>query len=210
LHEVTISKSYYLGAFEVTQEQYEKVMETNPSRFNGEKNPVEKVSWNDAVSFCKRLSAMQEEKTAGREYRLPTEAEWEYACRAASTTSFCFGDNSESLAEYAWFGAGPLGKTHPVGEKRPNRWGLYDMHGNVHEFCQDYWYANYSSEAAIDPKGPSDGASRVIRGGCWYQEANQCRSAFRTKKPPLDSDYYVGFRVAMSLPAKKPERKPTN
>ena len=205
MHEVTISESYYLGAFEVMQEHYEKVMGTNPSRFVGAKNPVEMVSWEDAVRFCKRLSAMPDERAAGRSYRLPTEAEWEYACRASSTTLFSFGDTAESLAEYAWFGAGPPGRTHPVGEKKPNRWGLYDMHGNAVEFCQDYWYADYSSEAAIDPKGPSGGASRVIRGGCWYQEANQCRSAFRTKIYPSESNYYVSFRVALNRPTVQPD-----
>ena len=128
-HEVTISKSYYLGAYEVTLGQYEKVMGGNPSKFKGGQLPVETVSWDDAVSFCQKLSAIQDEKAAGREYRLPTEAEWEYACRATSTTSFCFGDSSESHEEYAWFGEGLGSETHPMGEKAANRWGLYDMHG---------------------------------------------------------------------------------
>ena len=130
-HEVTLSQSYYLGANEVTQGEYEKVMGANPSNFKGSKNPVETVNWEDAVSFCKKLSEMPEEKAAGRSYRLPTEAEWEYACRTRSTTSYSFGETAESLGEYAWFGAGLEGKTHPVGLKKPNRWGVYDMHGNV-------------------------------------------------------------------------------
>ena len=195
-HEVTVSNSYYLGVFEVTQGEYEKVMGNNPSKFRGAKNPVETVSWEDAVSFCKKLSEMPEEKAAGREYRLPTEAEWEYACRATSTISYCFGDMAESLGEYAWFGEGLRGTTHPVGEKKPNRWGLHDMHGNVWEWCQD-WYAPYSSDAAIDPRGPRGGSARLLRGGCWFLDATKCRSAHRDSIVPTFRASDFGFRVAL-------------
>ena len=194
--EVTISQWYYLAAHEVTQKQYEKVMGNNPSIFKGAKNPVEMVSWEDAVCFCKKLSEVPEEKVAGREYRLPTEAEWEYACRAASSTSFCSGDTAESLSEFAWFGDG-RGKTQPVGEKKANRWGLYDMHGNVFEWCQD-WGADYLTGATTDPQGPSAGSLRVYRGGSWSSDADSCRSAYRNWSLPSNRDDRYGFRLALS------------
>ena len=204
-HDVTISKSYYIGANEVTQEEYEKVMGNNPSDFKGLKNPVEKVSWEDAVSFCKKLSEMPEEKAAGREYRLPTEAEWEFACRAGSKTAYSFGDTEETLAEYALFGVGiRKGTTHPVGEKKPNRWGLYDMHGNVLEWCQD-WYADYPPDASTDPQGPNGDFERVGRGGGWNFVAGACRSAWRFRQNPLTRNDAHGFRVALSPYVKQPE-----
>ena len=203
-HEVTISKPYYLGAYEVTQDEYEKVMGNNPSRFKGAKNPVEKVGWDDAVSFCKKLSEMPKEKAAGREYRLPTEAEWEYACRAGSTTSYSFGETAESLGEYDWFAVGSAGKSHPVGEKKANRWGLYDMHGNVWEWCQDR-FGNYPTGASTDPKGPSGDLLRVYRGGCWSLDAGLCRSAIRNGFDSSASNYVSGFRVALSPYVKQPE-----
>ena len=194
---VTLSKSYYLGAYEVTQGEYEKVMGANPSSFKGAKNPVEMVSWDDAVSFCKKLSEMPEEKAAGRSYRLPTEAEWEYACRAGSTTSYSFGETAESLREYAWFVEGREGKTHPVGLEKPNRWGLYDMHGNVWEWCQD-WYADYPPDASTDPLGPNAGSLRVYRGGGWINFAALCRSASRYAVAPSHRVNSLGFRLALS------------
>ena len=196
-HEVTLSKSYYLGAFEVTQNEYERVMGNNPSKSKGAKNPVEMVSWDEAVSFCKKLSEMPMEKAAGREYRLPTEAEWEYACRAGSTTSYSFGDTAESLGEYAWIFENAGKGTHPVGEKKPNRWGLYDMHGNVWEWCQD-WYGPYPSGASTDPKGPSRGTYRVRRGGSWDYVAAYCRTAIRYADDPTFRSNFIGFRVALS------------
>jgi formylglycine-generating enzyme required for sulfatase activity len=143
-HEVTISKDYYLGVYEITQAQYEKVMGKNLSHFQGaivgNENadlPVEKVSWDDAVEFCKKLSDLPEEKKVGREYRLPTEAEWEYACRAGSKTVFSFDDEEGLLPEYGWFDRNSSNRTHTVGLLEPNAWGLYDMHGNVWEWCSD-------------------------------------------------------------------------
>ncbi len=205
-HEVTISKSFYLGIYEVTQDQYEKVMGNNPSQFKETENPVEKVSWDDAASFCKKISELPEEKTAGREYRLPTEAEWEYACRATSSAAYCFGDSEDDLEEYSWFN-GRRG-THPVGEKKPNRWGLYDMHGNVSEWCHDgYWWI-YPKGEQIDPKGPPRSSAHVARGGSYRTLAIGCRASSRSEVgyPGLGD---IGFRVAMSLPAKQPESAST-
>jgi formylglycine-generating enzyme required for sulfatase activity len=203
-HEVTISKDYYLGVHEVTQAQYEKVMGTKPSYFQGDEikgsstnNPVESVSWLDAVEFCKKLSDLPEEKAAGRVYRLPTEAEWEYACRAGSKSAYSFGESSKSLGDYAWFDGNSNNQTHPVGEKKANAWGLYDMHGNVWELCSD-WYGEYPKGAVSDPSGPNEGSYRVIRGGGWNDEAADCRSANRARIVPSDRSINLGFRVALS------------
>ena len=200
-HVVTISKSFYLGVQELSQSQYEEVMGRNPSHFKGAKNPVENVTWDEAVSFCKKLSDMPEENAAGHEYRLPTEAEWEYACRAGSKTAYSFGGSTQPLGANAWFGEGPRGKTHPVGKKKANNWGLFDMHGNVSEWCQD-WYGDYPAGAVTDPQGDDKSAYRVIRGGRWYYDAALCRSAIRTADNASYSDHSIGFRVAMSLPTK--------
>jgi formylglycine-generating enzyme required for sulfatase activity len=196
-HSVTISKDYYLGAYEVTQEQYQRIMGENPSAFKGANNPVETVSWEDAVAFCKKLSELPEEKAAGRVYRLPTEAEWEYACRAGSTSRFGFGDNYSQLGSYAWFDANSSSTTQPVGGKTSNAWGLYDMHGNVWEWCAD-WKGDYSTSAVTDPAGPATGSSRVLRGGSWYYVAAICRSAYRGRPVPSYRFHDSGFRVALS------------
>ena len=206
-HEVTISKSYYLGVYEVNQDEYEKVLGNNPSISKGANNPVQPESWFGAVSFCTKLSELPEEKAAGREFRLPTEAEWEYACRATSSAAYFFGDTAELLEEYAWFGE-RRGKTHPVGSKKPNRWGLYDMHGNVLEWCQD-WYGHSSLGEATDPQGPREGRHRVYRGGSWNNDAGSCQSAFRAAAAPSYRNNNHGFRVAMSLPSKQPETAPS-
>ena len=196
-HGVSITKPFYLGVTEVTQEQYQKVMGTNPSQFKGPQNPVETVFWADAVEFCRKLSAMPAEKTAGHVYRLPTEAEWEYACRSGTTTAYGFGDDASRLGDYGWFDGNSDSKTHPVGEKKPNAWGLYDMHGGVYEWCQD-WYGAYPSGSATDPTGATSGSSRVIRGGCWGIYARYCRSANRYRNSPEFRDDYLGFRVLRS------------
>jgi formylglycine-generating enzyme required for sulfatase activity len=194
-HEVTISKPFYMGVTEVTQAQYEAVMGTNPSHFKGATNPVENVSWNDATEFCKKLS----EKTR-QVVRLPTEAEWEYACRAGTQTAYSFGDDPSALGDYAWWdGDIPL-TTHPVGQKKPNACALYDMHGNVWEWCAD-WYGGYPKGPATDPSGPATGGRRVMRGGSWNLTATDgFRCAFRFSVVPSDRSGILGFRCARTLP----------
>jgi formylglycine-generating enzyme required for sulfatase activity len=209
---VTITRDYHIGAFEVTQAQFQRVMGRNPSQFQGtrvegggEHRPVEQVSWNDAVDFCKRLSELPEEKAAGRVYRLPTEAEWEYACRGGNAGEYAFGDRVEALGDYAWFEDNSDGRTHPVGKKKPNAWGLHDMHGNVWEWCAD-WYVPHAGRPLIDPTGPLQGTDRVYRGGGWSYAASYCRSANRTATNPSFAGFEflsIGFRVAMDAPAGK-------
>jgi len=194
--EVTISKSYHMGMYDVTQEQYEQVMGKNPSSFKGAQNPVEQVSFDDAIEFCKKLS----QKT-GKTVRLPTDAEWEYACRAGSTTRFSYGvDNDYSkLVDYAWYQKNSENKTHPVGQKKPNDWGLYDMHGNVWQWCSD-WYANsYANANRTDPTGPASGTYRVLRGGGWDSSPGGCRSVNRTGFAPDYRYGIIGFRVVVDL-----------
>jgi formylglycine-generating enzyme required for sulfatase activity len=203
-HEVTISKDYYLGVYEVTQAQYEKVIGKNPSHFQGaivgNENadlPVDNVSWEDAVEFCKKLSDLPEEKKTGRVYRLPTEAEWEYACRAGSKTAYSFDDEEGLLPEYGWFNRNSSDRTHTVGLLEPNAWGLYDMHGNVWEWCSDR-HGKYPKGAVSDPTGPKEGSLRVSRGGSWSNGAAICRSAFRFGRSPVVRYDDLGFRLALS------------
>jgi formylglycine-generating enzyme required for sulfatase activity len=196
-HRVTLTKPFYLGVTEVTQEQYQKVMVTNPSKVKGPQNPVERVNWAEAVEFCGKLSAMPAEKTAGHVYRLPTEAEWEYACRSGTATAYGFGDDASRLGDYGWFEGNSDSRTHPVGEKKPNAWGLYDMHGNVWEWCQDR-YGDYPSGSATDPTGATSDLYRVLRGGCWLYFARGCRSAFRNGYAPGVRYDSLGFRVLRS------------
>jgi formylglycine-generating enzyme required for sulfatase activity len=198
MHTVKISKGYFMGVYEVTQEQYQKVLGSNPSAFKGSILPVETVTWDEAVEFCKKLSELEKGKT----YRLPTEAEWEYACRAGTTTKFSFGDDESQLGDYAWYDGNSDSKTHPVGEKKPNAWGLYDMHGNVWEWCQD-WYEKdwYSKGPAENPLNESyrDKNSRVIRGGSWLISEGGCRVAVRDYYAPTARGTYIGFRVVLDL-----------
>ena len=193
-HQVRITKPFYLGKYPVTQEQWETVMATGsnfgPSRINGPKNPVGHVSWNNCQMFLKRLN--------GGKFSLPTEAQWEYACRAGSTTRYCFGDTEAGLAEYAWYAKNSDKTTHPVGEKEPNAWGLYDMHGNVREWCQDWYGAGYYAKSPTDdPAGPTTGKSRVIRGSSWNDPAGRCRSAARDFAMFGYRDDRLGFRVSL-------------
>ncbi|NLX26683.1 MAG: SUMF1/EgtB/PvdO family nonheme iron enzyme [Lentisphaerae bacterium] len=195
MHLVKISKPFYMGIYPVTQAQWLQVMGSNPSHFKGVDLPVETVSWYDAMEFCRKLTAL--ERQAGRlpdgfEYTLPTEAQWEYACRAGTT-----GDYAGNLDAMAWYDSNSGSKTHPVGTKQPNAWGLYDMHGNVWEWCLD-WYGNYASGIAMDPQGASSGSFRVARGGSWYHLASLCRSAFRLSHSPSFTLNILGFRVCLS------------
>ncbi|MEW6267645.1 MAG: formylglycine-generating enzyme family protein [Thermodesulfobacteriota bacterium] len=192
-HQVTISRPFYMQTTEVTQGQWRSVMGSNPSHFKncGDDCPVESVSWNDAQEFIGRLNA----KEGGNKYRLPSEAEWEYAARAGSRTAYSFGESQSELGQYAWYGGNSGGQTHPVGRKRPNAWGFYDMHGNVWEWCQDR-YGVYPSGAVTDPQGPSSGSSRVSRGGGWSISDQYCRSANRVGSEPGGRDVGQGFRLA--------------
>jgi formylglycine-generating enzyme required for sulfatase activity len=162
------------------------------------------VSWSDAVEFCRKLSALPEERRAGREYRLPTEAEWEYACRAGSTTKWSFGDDEAQLGDYGWFNGNSGFHTHPVGQKKPNAWGLFDMHGNVWEWCSD-GYEDYGSSAVTDPQGPSGASARVYRGGSWSLTARYSRSAFRNWNAPSSRSLNLGFRLALSPSGAQPQ-----
>jgi len=193
-HEVRITRTFLLGACEVTQEQYAAVTGQNPSRFTAPRGPVDSVSWDDAAAFCARLSEMD-----GATYRLPTEAEWEYACRAGSTTVYCFGDDPEPLVDYAWYSRNSGSRPHEVGSKLPNAWGLYDMHGNVWEWCQDWYVDGYRSRAPVDPTGPASSTYRAVRGGSWFDYPTPLRSAGRGKDQPFNHVDDHGFRVVCEL-----------
>ncbi|MDR1242622.1 MAG: formylglycine-generating enzyme family protein [Deltaproteobacteria bacterium] len=195
-HRVSISKPFYLGKYEVTQAQWEAVMGNNPSNFKGGNNPVEQVSWDDAQEFIRRLNRQE----GHSRYRLPTEAEWEYAARAGSAGVYSFGDDAAQLETYAWYGERNSGATHPVGRKQPDARGLHDMYGNVWEWVQD-WFAEeyYSYSPSVDPAGPASGSQRVIRGGGWNNSASNCRSAYRYYYPPDGSAILLGFRLVLSL-----------
>jgi formylglycine-generating enzyme required for sulfatase activity len=186
VHRVRITKAFELGKYEVTQAQWEAAMGSTPSNFKGADRPVEQVSWNDAQEFLSKLN----ERKDGYRYRLPTEAEWEYAARAGTT-----GDNTGNLDSVAWYASNSGGQTHPVGEKQANAWGLYDMLGNVWEWCQDWYDANYyRNSPAEDPQGPSSGRLRVLRGGSWYDDSRYVRVAFRDRNDPGNRNYIFGFR----------------
>ena len=200
-HRVTISQDFRLGVTAVTQSEWQSVMNTQPWLGEvyveeGADYPATYVSWDDAVEFCRKLSAKE-----GVTYRLPTEAEWEYACRAGSESIYSFGDSPELLEEYAWFeeNAWDIDEkfAHRVRQKRPNAWGLHDMHGNVWEWCQD-WYGGYGSDLATDPTGPESGSGRVYRGGSWFLTAQSARSAGRFRYSPYDRYDFMGFRVLRS------------
>jgi uncharacterized protein (TIGR02996 family) len=211
---VTLTRPFYLGAYAVTQRQFETVMGDNPSDFGpgrggGPNHPVEGVSWHRAVEFCRRLSALPAEKAAGRVYRLPTEAEWEHACRAGTTTPFHCG-HTLSPADATFDGNYPyeksprgnfLNRTTPVGCYEPNGFGLYDMHGNVWEWCAD-WYDEHESDRTkplTDPAGPPSGTRKVLRGGSWFHGGSPSRSAYRYANSPGQQTRWNGFRVACDV-----------
>ncbi|MFM8805556.1 MAG: formylglycine-generating enzyme family protein, partial [Planctomycetia bacterium] len=200
-HQVTLTNPFYMGVYAVTHAQWKRVMGGLLDGSQDDDRPVERVSWRDAVEFCEKLSALPEEKQAGRSYRLPTEAEWEYACRAGATTDYSFGDDAAGLGEYAWHAGNAGNQTHPVGQKKPNAWGLYDMHGNVWEWVNDgYDSGYYARSPGSNPTGPSAAPIRVVRGGSSRDHARFCRSAFRIGRDPSYRDLPLGFRVALSPP----------
>lgn len=202
-HYVDIN-SFYIDRYPITQGLYEKIMGVNPSKRKGKTNPVERTQWTDAVRFCNKCSEMDgltpcynldtwECNFEANGYRLPTEAEWEYACRAGSEKEYCFGDAVSDLPRYGWYKQNSGGMTHPVGQLLPNRWGLYDMHGNVWQWCHDYYSATYYTEGSRDnPHGPTTGKMRVLRGGAWDCDAAKCRAAYRHKEFPTYSDACFG------------------
>jgi formylglycine-generating enzyme required for sulfatase activity/uncharacterized coiled-coil protein SlyX len=218
-HRVRISRPFYMGACEVTQAEYQRVIGTNPSSFSptgtnaakvagqdASRHPVETVSWNDATEFCRRLSAVAGEKTARRVYRLPTEAEWEYACRAGTTTKWFHGDDEAKLAEYAWANESPSAPPRPVGQKKPNAWGLHDMLGNVYEWCFDWINLDYYHKSPlIDPVCQSNPAfrSHVLRGAEWWSTPGRCRPAWRSNSNQATRKSWIGFRVVCEIAEKK-------
>jgi formylglycine-generating enzyme len=196
-HKVTLTEGFYLGKHEVTQEQWEKVMGSNPSKFKGATLPVETIKRHDAMDFCKKLTQM--EKAAGRlpegwVYTLPTEAQWEYACRAGTTTAYSFGDTI--TPKQANYDEGKIGKTTSVGTYPANAWGFHDLHGNVWEWCSD-WYGFYPGGSVTDPVGPSDGSLRVYRGGGWLNLGMNLRSASRFRSTPGLRSRNLGFRLSL-------------
>jgi formylglycine-generating enzyme required for sulfatase activity len=216
-HEVVVSP-FYIDRYEVTQEEYERVLHKNPSLRKGARQPVEQIRWADAAAYCNarsRLDGLQpvyDLKTlvcdfGANGYRLPTEAEWEYAARAGTTTRFFFGDNQAKLKLHAWFTENCMMKPRPVGTRQPNPWGLYDIYGNVWEWCHDFYQEDYYKKSPKqNPKGPETGRTRVMRGGCWHSRPNKCRSSYRYHDYPdftdqcFQADFrgFVGFRCVRS------------
>ena len=200
VHEVCL-QGFWMGKYEVTQVQWQTVMGNNPAYFKGEDRPVESISWNDAQEFVSNLNvAVETRGRASLQFRLPSEAEWEYAARAGTQTAYSFGDDPNQLGEYAWFDGNSGVETHPVGQKRPNAFGLYDMHGNVWEWVADTCYKNYDGAPTDGSAWGSlgDGKPRVLRGGGWYYSPNDCRSAYRYWNPPDFRNYFFGLRVVVA------------
>ena len=211
VHAVTLTKDFWLGQYEVTQAQYQAVTGLSPSFFTGNDRPVERVSWFDAITFANALSQAEgltlcydsEGNVTGGNiysctgYRLPTEAEWEYATRAGTTTEWSFGNDAAQAGAYAWYNSNSGSQTHPVGEKLPNPWGLYDVHGNVWEWVHDWWgFAYYSVSPSSNPPGPGSGPDRVVRGGGWISITSLLRSVFRGGSSPSYRFFNLGFRLA--------------
>ena len=192
-HQVTLTQPFYMGKYEVTQNEYQQVMGTNPSHFKGKDNPVETVSWDDAQDFLKKLTEQIKQSM-----RLPTEAEWEFACRAGTKTAYYSGDTDQDLDRVAWNYANSKNIAHPVGQKEANTFGLYDIHGNVWQWCLD-WYGEdyYGKSEAENPQGPEQGALRLLRGGSWVTLPMGCHSAHRSRDDPVNRDDSFGFRVTL-------------
>ncbi|MHC5059043.1 MAG: formylglycine-generating enzyme family protein [Planctomycetota bacterium] len=204
LHEIVVTKPFYLGKHEVTQAQYEQVVGANRSYLRGPDRPVERVSWGDATEFRRRLS-----HRTGENFCLPSEAQWEYACRAGSRGEYCFGGDESRLGEYAWYGDNSGEKTHPVGMKRPNAWRIYDAHGNVWELCADRFDSRYyENSPSENPGGPAAGDCRVARGGSCVAVEGECRSAARLSFDQKDRGGAMGFRVAASIGTSRTFRTP--
>jgi formylglycine-generating enzyme required for sulfatase activity len=216
--DVTLSRGLWLSKYEVTQGQYQRVMNSNSSAFphfwgdspaevDVERLPVEMVSWDNAVEFCRVLT--EQEQKAGRlptawEYRLPTEAQWEYACRAGTKTAYSFGDDESRLVDFAWYDKNSENRTHEAGQKLPNAWGLHDMHGNVWEWCRD-WYQD-KLLGGTDPEAPDRASPRVFRGGGWSNTGRYCQSAYRRGYSPVYRFNSLGFRVALVQQVEPGER----
>ena len=202
-HRVYVSP-FYIDQYEVAQEEFEKVLGRNPSRWKDPKAPAEQIRWKDAAEYCNARSRLEglagayDPKTwqcdcAAAGYRLPTEAEWEYACRAGAETEYFFGDDASRLSQYAWFKDNCTRRPGAVGGKQPNPWGLYDMYGNIWEWCNDFYDEDYYRKCPEkDPRGPPSGETRVLRGGGWNSRARQCRSAYRNEEYPAYTDVCFG------------------
>jgi len=193
-HRVTVSKSFLISKYEITQAQWLAIMESNPSRFKGADRPVESISWQNVRLFIYALNTSE----ISDKYRLTTEAEWEYVARAGTDEAYSFGDTPDMLGQHAWYVNNSGAKTHPVGLRQPNPWGVYDMHGNVFEWCQD-WYGTgyYSQSPSADPAGPASGRAKVRRGGSWGSSARICRSSDRDSFSPDYPSSNTGFRLVM-------------
>ena len=193
--EVSLTKDFYIGKYEVTQAQWKAVMGNNPSYHDGANRPVEKVSWNDAMAFCKKLNESGK-APKGWKFTLPTAAQWEFAARGGNRSKGHEYSGSNDINEVAWYDDNSDNQTHPVGEKKPNELGLYDMSGNVWEWCLD-WSGSYSRGAVTDPQGPQSGSLRVMRGGSWDDFALYCKVVYRRNGFPDDRSCVYGFRLAL-------------
>ena len=195
-HSVTINRSFYMSKYEVTQRQWLAIVKGNPSRFRGKNKPVDSVSWHEVQVFVEGLNKMEKKSS----YRLPTEAEWEYAARAGTKSAYSYGDEPRKLSQYAWHGVNSGGKTHNVGGLKPNPWGLYDMNGNVVEWCSDWYRSDYYKRSPkIDPRGPTSGSHKVRRGGSMDKSARRCRSSVRDPFFPGQRSGNTGFRIVKVL-----------